>query len=159
MKKRIALASYLALWAALAAGIGFAFVRAGYSAWLGVGSAFLLFFFLNGSLAYWVRVRRFRLEGKEHPHYLKYLFFPEGFPKFSAAAPRSAQIAVGIASALTGTFFTFCGVALAFAGEWSRISSPILMASICVILVGMGAIFLFAAWLLAFGTRSRTDVA
>jgi len=67
---------------------------------------------------------------------------------------------VGIAAALTGMFFLFCGIALAFDGEWSRISNPLLAASICIILVGLGALFVYLAWrLVAFGTRRPTNVA
>jgi len=49
---RIALAAYLALWAAIAGGIIYGTVQAGYSAWVAVASAFLLFLFVNGSLAW-----------------------------------------------------------------------------------------------------------
>jgi hypothetical protein len=160
MNKRLALASYLALWAAVAGGIIYGMVRAGYSAWVAVASAFLLFVFLNGSLAYRARVRQLRLERKEGPSYLQYLFFPQGSPKYKEPAPRSTHLLVGIAAALTGMFFMFCGIALSFDAEWSRIPNPMLAASICMVLVGLGGLFLYLAWrLVAFGTRPRTNVA
>ena len=156
----IAVAAYLMLWAAVAGGIIYGMVRAGYSAWVAVASAFLLFVFLNGSLAYRARVRQLRLEGKEAPSYLGYLVFPQGPPKFKEPAPRSTHLLVGIAAALTGMFFLFCGIALAFDGEWSRIPNPTLVASICMVLVGLGASFVYLAWrLVAFRTRRPTDVA
>jgi hypothetical protein len=159
-RSRFAFAAYLALWAAAAGGIIYGMLWAGYSAWVAVPSAFLLFLFLNGSLAYRARVRQLRLEGKEAPSYLQFLFFPQGSPKFKEPAPRSTHLLVGIAAALTGLFFMFCGVALAFDAEWSRISNPILAASICMVLVGLGALFLYLAWrLVAFRTRPRTNVA
>lgn len=161
MDKRsgLALAAYLALWAALAAGIIYGMVWAGYSAWMAVASAFLLFLFLNGSLAYWARVRQVRLEGKEAPSYLQFIFFPQGAPRHKEPAPRSTHLLVGVAAALTGMFFMFCGIALAFDAEWSRISNPILAAGICVVLAGLGALFLYLAWrIVAFRARPRTNV-
>lgn len=161
-RKRLgfALAAYLALWAVVAGGSIYGIVLAGYSAWIGVAFAFVLFAFLNGSLAYGARARRSRLEGKEPPPYLRYLFFPQGFPKYGDEAPRSAHILAAIAAALTGLFFVFCGVALALDAEWSRISHPVVAAGFCVILAGIGALFLYLAWrLVAFGKRSPTTVA
>lgn len=155
-----ALAAYVAFWAAVAGGVIYGIVRAGYSVWVAVASAFLLFLFVNGSLAYRVRVRQLRLEGKEPPPYLRYLFFPQGWPKYKEEAPKSAHFLVGIAAALTGLFFVFCGVALAFDAEWSRVSQPIVAISICLVLAGVGASFLYLAWrLIAFGRRSPTNVA
>ena len=149
--ERFALASYLALWAAVAAGIIYGLVRAGYSGWVAAASAFVLFLLLNGSLAYWARVRQLRLEGKGAPSYLRYLFFPQGFPEYGEPAPRSTHLLVGIAATLTGIFFMFCGIALAFDAEWSRIRNPVLAASICMVLAGLGALFLYLARrLLAF---------
>ena len=160
MNKRLALVSYMALWAAVAGGILYGIVRAGYSAWIAVTSAFLLFFFLNGSLAYWVRVRCLRLEGKGPPPFLQYLFLPQGSPKYKEPAPRSTHLLVGVAAALTGVFFIFCGVTLAFDAEWSRIPNPILAASICMILAGLGALFLYLSWrLVAFRSRPGKNVA
>jgi hypothetical protein len=150
---RIALAAYLALWAAVAGGIVYGIVLAGYSAWVAVAFAFVLFVFVNGSLAYIARVRQFRLQGKAPPPYFQYLFFPRGIPGYKDEAPGSTHFLVGIAAALTGVFFVFCGVALALDAEWSRISYPIAAASFCVILAGMGAAFLYLAWRLVVGAR------
>src|SRR5262245_22730337 len=149
MNKRFGLAlaaAYLALWAAIAGGIIYGVVQAGYAAWVAVVSALLLFGVVNGSLAYRVRVRQLRLEGKEPPPYFQYLFFPRGSPKFKEAAPRFDHVLVGIAAALTGLFLLFCGLAVAFTADWSRISQPILGASMCVILAAIGALFLYLAW-------------
>jgi hypothetical protein len=140
------LAAYLALWAAIAGGVIYGVLLAGYSAWISVASAFLLFVFVNGSLAYRARIRQVRLEGKEPPRYLQYLFFPQGLPKFKQEASRSTHLLVGIAAALTGVFFVFCGLALAFDAQWSRISQPLLIAAICIVLAGIGAAFLYLSW-------------
>jgi protein-S-isoprenylcysteine O-methyltransferase Ste14 len=75
-----------------------------------------------------------------------WLNFPRGFPKFKEEAPRSTHLLVGIAATVTGIFFMYCGVALVFDAEWSRISHPVLAASICMFLAGLGALFLYLAW-------------
>jgi hypothetical protein len=91
---RFAIAAYLALWAAIAGGFIYGVVQAGISVWVAVGSAFLLFVLVNGSLAYGARVRQLRLEGKEPPRYLQYLFLPQGLPKLRQEAPRSTHLLV-----------------------------------------------------------------
>lgn len=148
MNTRLALATaaYLAFWAAVAGGIIYGIVQAGYPAWVGVVSAFLLFAVVNGSLAHRARVQQRTLEDKEPPSYFRYLLFPRGSPKFKEAAPRFDHFLVGTAAALTGLFLLFCGIALAFDAEWSRISQPILAGSICVIIAGIGALLLYFAW-------------
>ena len=157
---RLALVAYLALWAVIAGGIIYGVAQAGYSAWNAAAFAFLVFLFGNGSLGYIVRSRQLRLEGKEPPRYLHYLFFPQGVPKLKQEAPRSTHLLVGIAAALTGVFFVFCGVALAFDGDWSRISQPLLVATICIVLAIIGVAFLYLAWrLLSFGRKSPANVA
>ncbi len=154
----LALAAYLALWAAIAGGIIYGTVRAGYPVWTAVASAFLLFVFVNGSLAYRARVRQLSLEGKAPPRYFQYVFFPQGLPKLKQEAPRSTHLLVGIAAALTGVFFVFCGVALAFDAEWSRISQPLLAVAICIVLASIGTAFLYLSWRLLFFVRSPPHV-
>ena len=154
MNKRLALSLYLALWVAIAAAVIGGIVGAGYPLWTAVVSACLLFVFLNGSLAYGFRARRLRLEGKNPPPYLRYLFLPNGIPRFTEAAPRSTHVLVGIAAALTGAFFLFCGAALAFDAQWSLIPHPIIAAAMCLALAGIGAAFLYLALrLFAFWRR------
>jgi hypothetical protein len=162
MNKRFgfAAAAYFAVWAAVAGAVAYGILQAGYSAWIAVASALLLVAFLSGSLAYIAHGRRLRLEGKEPPSFFQFLFFPPGFPKFKEAAPRFEHFVVGIAAVITGVFFVFCGVALAVDAEWSRISQPVLVASICMVLAGTGALFLYLAWrLFAFSRKPPANVA
>jgi len=144
MNKRLTLIVFLALWVALSAGIIFAINRAGYSLWIAIPSAYFIFVFVNMSLAYKFRVHQLRLEGKEAPPYLQYLFF--GMSKPKGAAPRSTHIIVGITTALAGVFFLYCGVALTFDAEWSRITQPAIAATICLVLSGIGVAFLYLTW-------------
>jgi hypothetical protein len=160
MIKRLAIASYVAVWIALAGGVIYGVVRSGYSMSIAVASAFILFLLVNGSLAYLARARQLRMEGKEPPRYLSYLFFPHGLRIYKEEAPKSTHLLVGIAAALIGAFFVFCGVALAFDAEWSHISQPLVAAAICIVLASIGAVFLYLAWrLLTFGRRTAANVA
>ncbi len=160
MKKGVLLAAYLAFWAAIAASVTYAVIRAGYSMWVGVGSAFVLFQISNGTLAYRIRAHRLRQEGKTPPpHLLQYIFFPRGAATLNDEAPKSIQYLVSLAAALLGAFFVFCGVALAIDADWSRISYPILAVAICVILGSIGAAILYGAWrILAASMKTPSDV-
>jgi hypothetical protein len=154
----LALAAYLALWAAVAAGIIYWVVGIGYSVWAAIASAFLLFIFVNGSLAYRSRARQLRLEGKEPPPYLQYLLFPKGPPKFKKEALQSTHILLGVvATAVSGGLLVLCGVGLAFDAKWSRISQPLLAAAICIFLVGIGALFLYLSWRLFSSGRKPPE--
>ncbi len=159
MKKRFALTLYLALWAALAAGVIFGMSRAGIPIWAAIVCAHLLFIFVNGSLSYRSRTGRLKLEGKKASSYLQYLFFPNGIPKFNTEATKSECLFVGVAAALTGVFFVFCGVALTVDAEWSRIPDPFIAAAISLVLAGIGAAFLYLAWRLFAFKRLPKDAA
>ena len=154
MNKRLALALYLALWAAIAAAVIWGVVSAGYPVWIAVVLAFELFALVNRSLAYWLHARRLRREGKDAPPFLRYLFLANRIPRFTEAAPRSTHALVGIAAALASAFFLFCGAALAFDAQWSLIPHPIIAAAICMGLAGIGAVFLYLTFrLFAFWRR------
>jgi len=157
---RVAMATaYLTLWAIVTIGIVYFAVHAGYP-WVAVICAYLLFVFLNGTLAYKARSHQLKLQGKDPPPYSRYLFVPSGFPRFKQEAPRFAHMVVGIAAAITGAFFVFCGVALALDAEWSRILNPILVAAICLVPTGIGGVLLYLAWrILISGKRSTNVVA
>lgn len=159
MNRRIALALYLAIWAAIVIGVIWYMTQVGYSLWAAVVAAYLLFAFLNGSLAYRSLARRLRLEGKRPPPYLRYLFFPEGIPKFKKEAPRSTHVFVGIAALITGAFFVFCGVALTFDAEWSRIAHPLVAVGICLGVTSIGGAFLYLALRLFRFARLPDDAA
>jgi|GEM_PF-4180248 len=160
MNKSVVLAIYLTLSAAIAGGIIYGAIRAGYPLWLALATVYLLFVFLNGSLAYMARARRLRLEGQEPPPYLMYLFFPPGAPKLRDEAPKSLRIIVGIVSALGGMFFVGCGLALFSEAEFSRITHPTLAAFICAVLAGIGVALLYVGWrLIALKKRPPHDAA
>jgi hypothetical protein len=157
---RVALAAaYVTLWAIVTIGIVYFAVRAGYPLWAGVICAYFLFVFLNGTLAYKARARQLKLQGKDPPRYLRYLFLPSGLPKLKDEAPRSTHIVVGLVAAIAGVFFVFCGAALALDAEWSRIPNPILVAAICLVPASIGGVFLYLAWRILISARRSTNVA
>ena len=159
MNKRVALTLYLALWAALSAGVISGMTWAGCPFWIALPSAYLIFMLLNGSLAYRFRARQLKREGKEAPSYLRYLFLGRRIFRLTDDAPLSTHRFVGAAAALAGAFFVFCGVALALHGEWSLVSHPFIAASICLILAGIGAAFLYFAWRLFTYRKPPDDAA
>lgn len=146
MNKRFVLTLYLVLWVILSAGIIFGMTRAGYHMWVAVAFTYLFFLFLNRSLTYLCLVKQSKLEDKKVPRYLKYLFRSNNILKFNEPEPRSTHVLVGAVVALAGMFFVFCGVALAFDAEWSRISQPFIAVTICLGLVSLGAALLYFAW-------------
>lgn len=157
----VAVGIYLTIWAVMAAGIIYGFVLAGYPWWLGLVATYFLFFFGGSSLAYMLRARQNRLEGREPPPYLTYLFFPQGVPKFKdIEAPKFIQVIVGIVAALGGVFFVGCGAALAFSAEYSRMPHPIVAVIICFVLVGIGVALTYVGWrLIAPEKRPPNDAA
>jgi hypothetical protein len=159
MTTRIALTMYLLLWAAIAAAAIWGMASAGFPLWVAVVLVFLLFWFLNGTLAYRAKARQLRGEGKEPPGYVRYLLIPAGVPKFREQAPRSMHGLVGIAAFATGAFFWFCGGWLALTAQWGRISDPMVVGVFCLVLVGMGTTFLYLAWRLFVASRRKDDAA
>lgn len=111
MNIRIATGLYLGFWAAIVAGVISAITSIGYSFLLAWTLAFLLFMFLNGTLAYTLRARQLRREGKKPPPFLVYLFFPKGV-QATVAVPRAVRIILGIFVLLGGVFFLLASVLL-----------------------------------------------
>ena len=158
MNKRAAITSYLLLWLAIAVAVTWGMVGTGCPLWVALVSVYFLFVFANGSLAYSVRARRLRAEGKSPPPFLQYLWNPTGVSMTKEKAPKSAHVLASIAAALTGAFFSYCGIALAYDAEWSRITHPVIAATICLALIGMGVALFYLAWRLIAATN-RPDVA
>lgn len=159
MNKPVALTTYFALWAIAVGGIIYWMLSSGYSLLVAVACAYLLFVFVNGSIAYRAHVWRLRSEGKKPLPYFRYLLFPLGISKLREEAPRSTHLLVGVVTLVTGVFFVYCGIALAFDAEWSRIPSPLLVVTLCLVPGSIGVTLLYAAWrLFAFRGRSQSNV-
>ena len=162
MNRRIRLASavYLVVWVMVGCYFVYRVVQAGYSAIPAVAGAVLLFACVNGSLSYLANSQRSRSHGEKPPPYLQHVFLPGGVPSLDQAAPRFTHLLVGVPAALTGSFLVFCGIALAFNAEWSRISQPILAATLCLSLAAGGLVLLWLAWkLIAFARKAVAGVA
>ena len=142
MNKRVAVGLYIAAWAGLSASVFFGLVRAGVPIWGSFVLAYLLFFILNGSIAYWYRARQVRLEGKHPPSYFMYLFFPAGFP-ISVRVPRLIRVVLGVVVSLGGASFVFIGIALAANLGSRNVPHPIGAVAILLILALLGTGFLY----------------
>jgi hypothetical protein len=97
-------AIYLGFWIALAVVVAYL----GNSPWLSVGAVFITFFFVNGSLAYVLRSRQLRREGKTPPRYLAYLFQTHKIGQ-PTIVPAPIRITLGSIVILGGALFVFGG--------------------------------------------------
>ena len=155
----MALTMYIALWAVAVGGIIYWMRSSGYSLLVAVTCAYFLSVFVNNSITYIGHVRRFRSEGKKPIRYFRYLLFPGDISKLKEEAPRSIHLLVGIVALVAGLLFVFCGIALAFDAEWSRITNPFMAVALCFIPGGIGVVLLYTAWrLFAFRGRSQSNV-
>ena len=146
MNKRALLISYLVAWALIASCAIFAATHAGLPVWPVVMGLLLAFFLVNSALAYTAVQRRCRADGTQSPSYLSFLFRGLRFTKLNEAAPAAAHVLVSAIAAVFGGFLIFCGVALAADATWSRLTHPLVVASICLAPVVIGILCLWVAW-------------
>jgi hypothetical protein len=126
MSKTIIAGAYLALWVAMAAGVIYAVSAAGHSFWLGAVLAFVLFFVVNGFLAYRLKSRQLRLQGEQPPPFLTYLFFPKPF-SFSEKLklPRPFRAILGLVVLVGGTLLALTGGLLLANLDFSKAAHPL----------------------------------
>ena len=146
MNKRAPLISYLVGWALVAGCAIFAASRSGLPVWPVVVVLLLAFFVVNNALAYTAVSRRCRANGAQPPSYLNFLFRGLRSIKLNEAAPSATHVLVSAIAAALGGFLIFCGVALAVNATWSRITHPLVVASICLAPAVIGALCLWVAW-------------
>jgi protein-S-isoprenylcysteine O-methyltransferase Ste14 len=160
-KRKAIITVYLTIWIAISAGVIYGLVHLGYPWWSALIAVYLLFVFVNGSLAYRLRSRIDRLEEREPTPYLQYLFFPSGVPKpaqiIKEEAPKPLQMLVGIVVVLGGTFFAACGVGLAIDADFARAENPIFPILICLLVTGIGLALLYAGWRFIVSKGSSPD--
>jgi len=136
--------AYLALWALVAAAVMYGVIAAGYSFWLAALLAYLLFFFVNGSLAYRYRARKLRQQGEEPPPFLVYLFFPKRVNfKDRVPLPRPFRILLGIFVFVGGGFLVLTGILLLFTLNPSQVPHPVgAVIALCVLAgIGVGIVY------------------
>ena len=126
MSRTIVAGAYLALWVAVAAGVIYAVSTAGHSFWLGAVLAFVLFFVVNGFLAYRLKSRQLRQQGEQPPPFLAYLFFPKPF-SFSKKLklPRPFRVILGLVVVAGGALFTLTGGLLLANFDFSKAAHPL----------------------------------
>jgi hypothetical protein len=144
MKTRVAMLFYF-VWAALAAGIIYLVTDAGHSFWLAATLAYVLFIFVNGSLAYVFRARQLRREGKQPPSYLMYLFFPKGV-RHNVAVPRPLRVLLGILISLGGALFVIVGGLMLTAMDFWRMPHSIGAVAMLLVLLVLGAAFAYVGF-------------
>ena len=108
-------ATYLGIWAALAAGCIYGGMAAGHSPLVMAGLVFVMFFVVNGCLAYFLRSRQLRLQGEQPPRFVNYLFQTDklGQPlKF----PSAIRVSLGLVVIFGGALFVFGGGVFVFSG-------------------------------------------
>jgi hypothetical protein len=121
MSPQVFFPTYLGLWAAIAA-IAVYFGRAiGVQWWQALVATFLLFFVVNGTMAYRSMKRRLEAEGRQPPPYLTYLFFPRGRQRTSPfqqsiAVPRILLVVVGVPIFLAGVILGVFAVSYGLTG-------------------------------------------
>jgi len=142
---RIAAGLYLAAWTAIATAVIYVLVRAGQPLWLALALASLLFIFVNGSLAYGVRARQLRREGKQPPRYLVYLFFPRGVQS-EVALPRPIRIILGIPIALGGALLLVFSCLMPLSTKLSQVPHPLGAVVLPLLLASLGAAFMYVGY-------------
>lgn len=113
MSKKLFTAIYLGLWAALGAVLVYVGVSAGQSPWLMAGAVFVAFYFINGFLAYFIRARQFRGQGKPPPQFIKFLFPTEKFVE-PVQFPAAIHVALGLTVILGGALLVYGGGVFVF---------------------------------------------
>lgn len=145
MNTRVAAGLYVGLWAAASAAVIYVVTGAGISLWLAAVLAYLLFLFVNGSLAYVFRVRQLRREGKPPPSYLSYLFFPKGLRETlsvrnTVSVPRPIRVLLGLVISLGGAVLVVGGGFILNDPDFSRMPHPFVA---IFMLVAMGVAFAY----------------
>jgi hypothetical protein len=151
MKRQLVFATYIAyvgFWLAVAAAAIYFGGLFGQPWWKMFLFAYLLFFVVNGSLAYVSMKRRLESEGKVPSWYLSYLFFPRGVP-FSSA-PRFVRIPLGVVIFLGGLISVALSVGLVVKPPERTLS---VVASIVFLLVAGGLFMYMGVRLVRFNER------
>jgi len=159
MSKHVLLISYLAAWALLTGCLIFAAIHAGWQLWPVVLGLQLLFFLVNGALAYTAVLRNCKVDQRQPPSYVSFLFHGWRAPKLNEVAPPYLHVFVGTMTAVFGSFLVFCGVALANGADWSNIPDRLVVAAICLVPVLIGATCLWVAWRVFVSRRHTSNVA
>jgi hypothetical protein len=142
--KATAVAIFIGVWVAIAAAVIYLVSAAGYSFWVGAAAACVLFFLVNGSVAYRFRARQLRQQGMEPPPFLVYLFFPKPINfKERVALPRPFRVLLGIVILIGGAFLVLAGIGLLFALDLSKVPHPVgaVIGLVVLATIGVGSLY------------------
>lgn len=140
MKRQLFIAMYLGMWAAVTAGAIYLGRVLGVPSWHALLVAYLLFAFVNGSIAYVSVKRRLEAQGKRPPSYLMYLFVPRGIHE-SIAIPRILRIRVGLVIFSGGAAFALVAMVLGF--QFAARAQSVGALALLLASAAMGASFIY----------------
>ena len=143
MSRRLALALYLAFWAALAVLAIYIFD----SVWLGAGLAYAVFFLVNGTLAYVHRSRQLRSQGLPPPPVLVFLFSPSARSfKSDVAVPKALRLLLGAVVLLGGAAFAVLGALFLATVDFSTVPSPLGARVMLAVFCALGLAFCYVGF-------------
>jgi hypothetical protein len=90
----------------------------GVSIWVSAVATFVVFFFVNGTLAYVLRARQLKREGKAPPAYTSFMFQTQSINQ-PMQVPSLVRVALGLVVILGAGLFVFAGGVLVFAAKHS----------------------------------------
>jgi hypothetical protein len=129
MNTRVATGLYLVAWIVLSAGIVFGLVHAGISIWAAAALVYLVFTFVNGTLAYRHLARKLAPQGLAPPPYLSYVFFGSRGPG-PIRVSRPVRVLLALVVASGGVLFVVMAILLA-----SKLPSPLVPSGVGVLAV------------------------
>lgn len=139
MKLKLLVAMYLGSWVGLAAVLAYFGVGIGVPVWATAVSVFVVFFFVNGSLAYVYRSRHLKREGQTPPGYVNYLFQTQKISD-PVQVPAPVRVALGLIVAFGAALFVLAGGVLILGAK----NSGQLLAG--CILLALGSAFAYVAY-------------
>ena len=116
MKLKLLVLLYLGLWVSLGAVLAYFGVAVGIPVWATAVTAFVVFFFVNGTAAYVLRSRQLRREGKTPPAYARYMFQTQEI-NGPIPIPGAVRVVLGLIVILGAGLFILGGGVFLFAFE------------------------------------------
>jgi hypothetical protein len=147
MKLKLVVTLYLGFWVGIAAVLAYFGVGIGVPVWATAVSISVVFFIVNGSLAYVYRSRQLKREGQMPPGYVNYLFQTQKISD-PIQVPATVRVALSLIVAFGAALFVFAGGVLILGAK----NSSQLLAG--CILLALGLAFAYVAYRVIRMSRS-----
>ena len=118
MKIKLLVALYLGIWIGLGAVVAYFGEKNGVAAWVSAVVTFVVFFFVNGTLAYIFKTRQLKREGKIPPAYASFMFQTQNINQ-PMQVPSLVRVALGLVVIVGAGLFMFAGGVLVVAAKQS----------------------------------------